>query len=193
MILLIDSFDSFTYNLVDYFQQLGESIEIIRNDEPFSSIDLKKYKGVVLSPGPERPEKAGNLLNFIKNYHAHIPVLGICLGHQALGIFFGATLSKAISPMHGKISRIRLMDDNLFFQIPAQIEVVRYHSLVLSKLPETLEAIAFSHENEIMAIKHLHFPIWGLQFHPEAYLTSYGLKMCQNWLRQLEEPVQEIP
>ena len=181
MILLVDNFDSFTYNLVDYFEQLGEQIQVVRNDIDFSQLDISIYKGIVLSPGPETPNKAGHLLDIIKTYHKQKPMLGICLGHQALGIFYGANLVKAQKPMHGKISKINLYADPIFKGIPSKIEVVRYHSLLLNKLPKELNGIAYSEDGEIMGIKHHKLPHYGIQFHPEAHLTSNGLTILKNW------------
>ncbi|GAA0892481.1 aminodeoxychorismate/anthranilate synthase component II [Fulvivirga kasyanovii] len=183
MILLLDNFDSFTYNLVDYFEQLGVKCEVVRNNVPLEAITSGHYEGVVLSPGPEVPEKAGNLMEVLKHYSGKVPVLGICLGHQAIGQLFGAELIKAIRPMHGKISRISLMEDMLFAGLPRSISVVRYNSLVVTQEKETaIRAIARSEEGEIMALRHRELPIWGVQFHPEAALTEYGLDILKNWL-----------
>lgn len=182
MILLLDNFDSFTYNLVDYFNQLDVSCHVVRNNVPLAEVMEEKYEGIVISPGPEVPEKAGNLLQVLDQYHDKLPVLGICLGHQAIGQYFGASLVKGQRPMHGKISAITIQPDPLFDQIPERINVVRYNSLVIDKLSDNLLPLAFSHENELMALKHKKLPVWGIQFHPEAVLTEYGLQMLKNWL-----------
>ncbi|ELR71388.1 anthranilate synthase component II [Fulvivirga imtechensis AK7] len=182
MILLLDNFDSFTYNLVDYFNQLQVKSQVFRNNAPLSEIIKHNYKGVVLSPGPEVPEKAGNLLQVLEYYHDKLPVLGICLGHQAIGQFFGSKIIKGKRPMHGKISKVHLKHDPLFEGIPDQINVVRYNSLVVEDHSVANQVIAYSGENEVMAIKNNFFPIWGIQFHPEAALTEYGLQMLKNWL-----------
>jgi anthranilate synthase component 2 len=183
MILLIDNFDSFTYNLADYITQCGAACTVVRNNENLTSISEKEYKAIVLSPGPQTPEKAGNLMQILDYYSTRLPILGICLGHQAIGKYFGASLEKAKTPMHGKISAIHFQPDFIFDQLPQQTTVVRYHSLILKELPVVLEAIAFSEQEEIMAIRHRTLPIRGLQFHPEAALTLHGLKMIQNWIK----------
>lgn len=182
MILLIDNYDSFTFNLVDYFYQLGEKCEVVENDRIPKDIDIGTYNAVVLSPGPGRPQETSGLMKFIDQYHKAIPFLGICLGHQALATYFGATLDHAIKPMHGKISNIKNDNTGIFRTIPAQFKVVRYHSLVCSDLPEYLHVNATTNEGEIMAFYHSEYPICGIQFHPEAALTEYGLKLLNNWI-----------
>ena len=183
MILLLDNFDSFTYNLVDYFNQLGVEVKVFRNNDSLNEILSHNYEGVVLSPGPERPADAGNLIEVITHYFGRLPMLGICLGHQALGEYMGARLEKAIYPMHGKISNVNIQKSNLFQNIPEQIKVVRYHSLVLTHLPESLNAMAFTEEGELMAFESVKKKVMGIQFHPEAVLTEYGLDMLMNWIR----------
>lgn len=182
MILLIDNFDSFTYNLVDYFGQLGERTHVVRNTTSIQKIADYAYKGVVLSPGPEVPRKAGKLMEYIHYYQNKLPMLGICLGHQAIGQYFGATLQKAIKPMHGKVSKLTRIPDQMFGNMPVSFEVVRYHSLVLSALPNELIATAETSESELMAMRHRSLPIWGLQYHPEAALSQFGLDILKNWL-----------
>lgn len=179
--MLLDNFDSFTYNLVDYFNQIGISCKIFRNNVALSEITRHSYSGIVLSPGPGTPVKAGNLMQVIAHYQSSLPVLGICLGHQALGEYFGARLEKAAVPMHGKIDEIITTGDYLFQGLPKKIKVVRYHSLVLYDLPEILSATAMSTGDEIMGIRHKYLPISGLQFHPEAVMTDSGLSMLRNW------------
>jgi len=183
MILLIDNFDSFTYNLADYIAQCGGQCQVLRNNVSLSQIKKHEYQAVVLSPGPQTPGQAGNLMQVIDYYVQHLPLLGICLGHQAIGTYFGSTLEKADQPMHGKISTISLKNDYLFDQIPQQTNVVRYHSLILGQLPPALEIIALSGRQEIMAIRHKTLPVRGIQFHPEAALTLYGIKMIENWIK----------
>jgi anthranilate synthase/aminodeoxychorismate synthase-like glutamine amidotransferase len=182
MILLLDNFDSFTYNLVDYLEQAGATCKVIRNDASLDDIRRFDYEGIVLSPGPGTPQQAGCMTQVIEHYHNHLPILGICLGFQALGTYFGATLSKAIRPMHGKISEITIHTDPLFAQIPERLRVVRYHSLVLKELPSSLEGLALTAENELMAFRHRNLPLRGLQFHPEAILTEHGFQILKNWL-----------
>jgi len=186
LILLIDNYDSFTHNLVDYFHQLGESCQIIQNDGSLEEVQIKDFTAVVLSPGPGTPDQAGKLMHWLKEFETQIPVLGICLGHQAICLHFGGKIKHAIKPMHGKISKIHCLDDNLFNQIPEYFNVVRYHSLICNPLPEELKMLAYTEENEPMAFKHSKLPIWGLQFHPEAALTEYGLEILNNWLKVIK-------
>ena len=181
MILLLDNFDSFTYNLQDYLSQIGLECEVVRNDVPMEKIILKDYRAVVLSPGPGKAESAGNLLPVIDYYHDKLPILGICLGHQAIAAYFGATVTKAKFPMHGKISTISCYPDPIFNNIPECINVVRYHSLITENITPALRVLAHTLENEIMAFRHISLPIYGLQFHPEAILTEYGLQLLKNW------------
>ncbi|WP_299825786.1 aminodeoxychorismate/anthranilate synthase component II [uncultured Pontibacter sp.] len=182
MLLLLDNFDSFTYNLVDYFGRAGVEAKVVRNDVPLEELKQLPVKAVVLSPGPGTPAKAGNLMDVIHYYHEKVPMLGICLGHQALGEFFGATLEKGIKPMHGKVSEIICETDPIFKGIPPKTNVVRYHSLVLRQTPESITPLAHTTEGELMAFKHKTLPLYALQFHPEAALTTYGLQMLQNWV-----------
>ena len=183
MILLIDNFDSFTYNLVDYLNQFGTQVRTVRNNTPLEEIRKENYKGIILSPGPGIPSQAGNLGKIIEAYYKELPILGICLGHQALAEFFGAVVKKASRPMHGKISEITIsIPDPLFKDIPTSFKAVRYHSLLVNELTPNLQAIAFTAANEVMAIKHKHLPIYGIQYHPEAALTEYGKKLLENWL-----------
>jgi anthranilate synthase component 2 len=186
MILLLDNFDSFTYNLQDYFYQIGFGCEVVRNDAPLEHIKLKDYQAIVLSPGPGRPEDAGHLLDIIDHYHNKLPILGICLGHQALALYFGASIRKAALPMHGKISAIQCYPDPVFKNIPEQINVVRYHSLITEDLPVSLKVLAHTAENEIMAFRHISLPIYGFQFHPEAILTENGFQLLKNWYLGLQ-------
>lgn len=183
MILIIDNFDSFTYNLVDYFNQLGEECEVIRNDIYPAMLDKKKYSALVLSPGPGKPEDAGFLMDYISAFEDELPILGICLGHQAIAKYFGVNVKKALKPMHGKLSTIyKLADDELFEGMKSKFDVVRYHSLVVDNLENTmLIPLANTDENENMIFKHQFLPIYGIQYHPEAALTSYGLKILSNW------------
>ncbi|MES2733011.1 MAG: aminodeoxychorismate/anthranilate synthase component II [Bacteroidota bacterium] len=181
-ILLLDNFDSFTYNLADYLGQAGVQCTVLRNDVGLAEIQRSDYKGIVLSPGPGTPQQAGCMREVIDYYHRKLPMLGICLGHQALGEFFGAPVTKANRPMHGKISEVVTYPDALFVDIPERIRVVRYHSLVLQALPKPLECIAETADGEMMAFRHPSLPLRGVQFHPEAALTEYGLQMLKNWL-----------
>ena len=180
MILLIDNFDSFSYNLVDYLERCEEGVEVIRNNESLEKGDLDRISGVVISPGPGTPSSSGYLMDWLGWFIATKPVLGICLGHQAIGEQFGAQLIKARKPMHGKISQINHSGDILFNGLPNPFEAVRYNSLVISETKE-LQVIAECN-SEIMGVKHKELPVWGVQFHPEAALTKFGSKIISNWL-----------
>lgn len=183
MILLIDNYDSFTYNLLDYVHSLGAKCTVLRNDLPFEEYLQTNWDGIILSPGPGKPQNANQLMKIIDYYHDKKPILGICLGHQAIGEYFGATLMKAPKPMHGKLSEVLLKKSVLFENIPSKIKVTRYHSLVLSNLPDSIKSIAETNDEQlIMGISHYKLPILGIQFHPEAHLTEYGKLMIFNWL-----------
>jgi anthranilate synthase/aminodeoxychorismate synthase-like glutamine amidotransferase len=182
LILVFDNYDSFTYNLVDYFGQIGVSTEVIRNDFPLVEINFNKYSGIVLSPGPEKPRDAGNLMKVVEHQIGKRPMLGICLGHQAIGQYLGAKLVKANYPMHGKLSEIRTEEGVLFKNLPSSFNVVRYHSLVLQDLPKSLKAVALAKHQELMAFENNELKVAGIQFHPEAILTEYGLEILKNWL-----------
>ncbi len=181
MILLLDNYDSFTYNLADYFAQLRMDVEIVRNQADDRKLFTDHYDAVVLSPGPGVPGKAGKLMRVVDYYIHKKPVLGICLGHQAIASYFEGKVNKAHKPMHGKTAVVTHNGDPLFHGIPDSFRVVRYHSLICEQLPEKLEIIAKTTQEEVMAIKHKDLPVYGLQFHPEAYLTDYGLDILQNW------------
>ncbi|HSI91548.1 MAG TPA: aminodeoxychorismate/anthranilate synthase component II [Adhaeribacter sp.] len=182
MLLLLDNFDSFTYNLRDYFQQLGQEVLVLRNDVPLAEIQQHKFEGIILSPGPGKPADAGVLMEVIAHYHDKLPILGICLGHQALGEFYGAKLEKAAKPMHGKISEITCANEALFLDLPGKMAVTRYHSLLLTGLPASLKPLAQTNEGELMAFRHHELPVFAVQFHPEALLTTYGLDILRNWI-----------
>ncbi|GAA4307433.1 aminodeoxychorismate/anthranilate synthase component II [Nibribacter koreensis] len=182
MLLLLDNFDSFTYNLYDYFKQIGVEVEVRRNNVSLEELQKLPLEGIVLSPGPGTPEKAGVMPAVIDYYHDRLPMLGICLGHQALGQFFGGQVVKALKPMHGKISEITCAPDPLFAHMPQKVQVVRYHSLVVTKAPASLIPLAQTQEGELMAFKHNQLPLYALQFHPEAALTTHGLTMLKNWV-----------
>lgn len=182
-LLVLDNFDSFTFTLVDYLRQAGAVCRVMRNNEPLPKLISQPVEGVVLSPGPGRPRQAGRLMDVIDHYHNRVPMLGVCLGHQAIGEFFGASLSPAEQPMHGKVSTIRtLTDDALWRGVPDQFAVTRYHSLLLTDLPPDLVSIAQTDRGEVMAMRHRTLPIWGVQFHPEAALTEKGLLLLRNWI-----------
>lgn len=183
-ILLLDNYDSFTYNLYDYLLQTGVHCTVLRNDA-FELIDLEDidFQAIVLSPGPGRPADAGMMMQVIARYHTRMPILGICLGHQALGEFFGAKLVLASEPVHGKTSLIEHEATGLFTGIPVPLQVMRYHSLVLESLEGTpLLCTARTQNGEIMALRHQTLPLTGVQFHPESILTEYGLEIMRNWI-----------
>jgi anthranilate synthase/aminodeoxychorismate synthase-like glutamine amidotransferase len=182
-ILLIDNYDSFTYNLYDYFLQSGADCRVIRNDDlSLAEFQQLSFDALVFSPGPRRPTDAGLMMPLIAYFFNKKPILGICLGHQGIGEFFGATLQKNL-PVHGKTSLLQHNGHLLFKGLPSTFKVMRYHSLILEDLDNTpLEIIAQTPEGEVMAIAHQSLPILGVQFHPESILTEYGLKMIQNWL-----------
>ncbi|MCW5907752.1 MAG: aminodeoxychorismate/anthranilate synthase component II [Chitinophagales bacterium] len=183
MVLLIDNYDSFTYMLRDYVLQLGEECRVIRNDElQLKEIETLNFSSVIVSPGPKTPAEAGITMPFIERYHNRKPILGICLGHQALGEFFGASLVKAPKPMHGKTSPVFHKGHSLFKNVPQPFDAMRYHSLALANVENTpLEIIASTTDNEVMAIVHPQLPLAGLQFHPESVLTPHGLQILRNW------------
>lgn len=186
-LLLLDNYDSFTYNLYDYLSQLGASCTVLRNDafSPARISSFAKHDGIVLSPGPKRPADAGLLMQVIDELHHKVPLLGICLGMQAIGEYFGAKLVRAAVPMHGKVSEVNHLGKGLFSSIEKPTTVMRYHSLVLKNLPIELEITAWTKEGEIMALQHKKYALQGVQFHPESILTKQGLKMFENWLQSI--------
>lgn len=187
MILLFDNYDSFTYNLKDYIEQCGEEVLVVQNDSHTVEQLLKlNYDAVVLSPGPGRPETSGVLLDFIDAVVNEKPILGICLGHQALGMYYGMGLEEAPYPMHGKVSVVHREEHELFGYIPKRFEVCRYHSLVVNdEHNEHLDVIARSDDGCVMALAHKELPVFGVQYHPEAILTKHGIELIDNWLKLL--------
>lgn len=183
--LLVDNFDSFTHILADYIRQLKIECTVLRcDDEKLNDAAfVETFDRIVLSPGPGKPGDEGYSMQLIEKYHQSKPILGICLGHQALGIFFGAKLRKAKEPMHGITSKINCAMHPLFEGLPEQFEVMRYHSLVIDDLGGTgLQPIAQTiDDGEIMAIQHESLPLTGIQFHPESILTEHGLQLLANW------------
>jgi len=188
MILVIDNYDSFTYNLVQYFGELGETLAVHRNDA-ITLADIRDLApdAIVISPGPCTPAEAGISVSVIREFGPHTPLLGVCLGHQAIGEAFGGVVKRASRVMHGKLSRIQHDGTDLFEGIPSPLGVMRYHSLIVERtsLPRELEvtATAMDDETEIHALRHREFPIWGVQFHPESILTEHGREMLANFLR----------
>lgn len=186
-LLLLDNFDSFTFTLADYLRQLGAEVLVRRNDVPLPELQALAFDAIVLSPGPGTPAQAGVMPAVIQAFHQTTPMLGVCLGHQALGEFFGARVVRAARPMHGKVGEIHCNpDEPLFAGLPATQLVTRYHSLVLGEpLPPEVVALARTTGSppELMALRHRTLPLYGVQFHPEALLTPHGLAILANWLR----------
>jgi anthranilate synthase/aminodeoxychorismate synthase-like glutamine amidotransferase len=191
VILVIDNYDSFTYNLVQALATLGARVEVVRNDKE-SPEDLlaRRPRGIVLSPGPGRPEDAGVCLGLIER-RPPLPLLGVCLGHQALGAAFGATVDRAPVLMHGKTSMVRHGGQGILEALPNPFEATRYHSLEVreSTLPQGLEPLAWSEEGTMMAMRHRELPYWGVQFHPESVLTASGPRLLENFLNLTRESV----
>jgi anthranilate synthase component II len=188
LLLVIDNYDSFTYNLVQYLGELGEMPEVRRNDAiSVDEVGALKPQAIVLSPGPKTPAEAGITVPVIRRWGATIPMLGVCLGHQAIGEAYGGNVVRAARVMHGKTSRIEHDGTGLFEGIASPLEVMRYHSLVIerSSIPDSLEitAVASDDAGEIHAIRHREHPVWGVQFHPESILTQDGKTILSNFLR----------
>nr|UNJ16283.1 anthranilate synthase component 2 [Boldiaceae sp.] len=187
MILLIDNYDSFTYNLVQYIGEMGYRVKVYRNDKiTIAEINNLKPDKIIISPGPGRPEEAGICLNIIKEFSGIIPILGVCLGHQVIGHAYGAKIVNSIKLMHGKISYIQHSSDPIFANLPNPFIATRYHSLAIDKLtlPANLLIIAWTQDNIIMGCKHKIYPnVYGIQFHPESILTDCGKNILKNFLR----------
>jgi anthranilate synthase/aminodeoxychorismate synthase-like glutamine amidotransferase len=185
MILVVDNYDSFTYNLVQYLGELGAETKVFRNDEiPVSDIEAMSLSHIVISPGPCTPNEAGITLPLIERMAGKVPILGVCLGHQAIGQAFGGKVVRARQVMHGKVSRVRHDGSGVFSGIPNEFVATRYHSLVVERatLPECLAVTAQSEDGEIMGLRHRSLRVEGVQFHPEALLTEHGHKMLQNFI-----------
>ncbi|MCM8779098.1 MAG: aminodeoxychorismate/anthranilate synthase component II [Candidatus Omnitrophica bacterium] len=186
MILMVDNYDSFTYNLVQYLGELGEKLVVYRNDKiTLKEIEELKPEHIVISPGPGRPENAGISCALIKEFAGKIPILGVCLGHQCLGEVFGGRVVQAQRLMHGKTSLIYHNGKDIFLGIENPFEATRYHSLIVEResLPACLEITAETKEKEIMGLKHKDYPLWGVQFHPESILTKQGKRILANFLK----------
>ena len=184
-VFLLDNYDSFTFMLKDYIEQCGAECVVKRNDDESINRqnELDEYDAIIISPGPKTPNESGCLLKIISTYHQKKPLLGVCLGHQGIGEFFGAKLVKSKLPRHGKVDEIHHNNHKLFQGIENEIAVTRYHSLLLEDVKSPLEIIAWSKTNEIMAIAHQHLPIFGIQFHPESCLTKNGIVLIKNFLK----------
>ena len=186
MLLLIDNYDSFTYNLVQYLGELGAEMQIVTNDE-ITAADIDetiKPSRILLSPGPGTPNDAGITLSVIERFAGRVPILGVCLGHQAIGQYFGGSVVRAKEPVHGRPSEISNDGKTIFSGLPKRFQAGRYHSLVIERdsLPPSLEVSAETDDGTIMAVRHRKLPVEGVQFHPESILSHHGLQLLQNFL-----------
>ena len=193
MILLIDNYDSFSYNLYQLIGQVNSDIQVSRNDKiTLDEIKDLNPEAIILSPGPGKPENAGICIDLVKEFHDKIPILGVCLGHQAICAALGGKIDHAKRLMHGKSSKISLDYDFIFKGLPSEITVGRYHSLSLAEdsLPDCLEIISKARDDrEVMAVKHKNFNVYGLQFHPESILTPDGLTILENFIEKVERGI----
>ena len=185
MILVIDNYDSFTYNLVQYLGEMGQDLKVVRNDKiTVAKIKALRPKKIVISPGPGFPKDAGISNDVIREFSGKVPILGVCLGHQCIGEVFGGRIIKAARPMHGKTSKIYHNGKEIFKGLKNPFDAIRYHSLVIerSSFPKCLEITAQTKEKEIMGLRHKKYPVWGVQFHPESILTADGKKILKSFL-----------
>lgn len=185
MLLMIDNYDSFTYNIVQYFGQLGEDVRVFRNDKiTLEEIEALRPERLVISPGPCSPDEAGISVAAIRHFSGKLPILGVCLGHQAMGAAFGGNVVRSVSLMHGKTSPIFHDGREIFAGLPSPFQATRYHSLVVDRptLPACLEVTAWVENGEIMGMRHRELPLWGVQFHPESILTEGGMQILKNFL-----------
>jgi anthranilate synthase component 2 len=185
MLLMIDNYDSFTYNLVQYFGELGEEVKVVRNDElSVDEIDALGAERIVLSPGPCTPNEAGVSLEVIRRLAGRVPILGVCLGHQAIGQAFGGKVVHARTLMHGKVSPIHHGGKGVFAGLPSPYDATRYHSLAIERdsCPKDLEVTAWTEDGEIMGVRHRSLPVEGVQFHPESILTEHGHALLRNFI-----------
>jgi anthranilate synthase component 2 len=190
MLLMIDNYDSFTYNLVQYLGELGEQVKVVRNDEvTLDEIEAMAPERIVISPGPCTPNEAGVSLGVIARFAGRVPILGVCLGHQAIGQAFGGKVVHAKTLMHGKVSRIHHGGKGVFAGLPSPYEATRYHSLAIEResCPSELEITAWTDDGEIMGVRHVSLPVEGVQFHPESILTEHGHALLRNFLIQKRE------
>lgn len=183
MLLVIDNYDSFTYNLVQYFGELGAEIQVFRNDEiTLEAVRALRPSHIVISPGPGNPDDGGVSQEIIRELGPTTPILGVCLGHQCIGQVFGGRVVRAPRLMHGKVSQVYHDGRGLFADLPSPFTATRYHSLIVEDIPDCLEVTAHTAEEEVMGLRHRDYPIVGVQFHPESILTEYGKEMLQNFL-----------
>ena len=186
MILMIDNYDSFVFNLVQYLGELGQEVITVRNDRiSVKDIEVMAPEKIILSPGPCTPDEAGVSLDLVNHFASRIPILGVCLGHQTIGQALGAKVVRARRQMHGKTSRVFHNGQSIFSDIPNPFIATRYHSLIIEpeSIPPSLQVIAETEDKEIMAIRHVNYPVIGVQFHPEAILTEYGHRLLKNFLK----------
>jgi len=186
MLLVIDNYDSFTYNLVQYFGELGEDVQVFRNDDiTLEGVERLNPARIVVSPGPCTPNEAGISVPAIRHFAGKVPILGVCLGHQSIGQAFGGKIVHAKQLMHGKTSAIHHNNGSVFRGLPGDFQATRYHSLVIERasLPDCLEVTAWTDDGEIMGVRHKTLPIEGVQFHPESILTEHGHAMLKNFLK----------
>jgi anthranilate synthase component 2 len=187
MLLMIDNYDSFTYNIVQYFGELGEDVHTVRNDEiTLDQIADMNPDRICISPGPKSPKDAGVSVDVLKEFKGKLPILGVCLGHQAIGEAFGGNIIRARQVMHGKTSKIAHTGEGVFKGLPSPFTVIRYHSLAIERasLPACLEVTAWTDDGEIMGVRHKEFDIEGVQFHPESILSEHGHAMLKNFLER---------
>lgn len=190
MLLMIDNYDSFVYNLVRYFKELGEDVVVYRNDKiTIDEIENMDIKGIVISPGPKSPKEAGLSLDIIDKFKGKLPILGICLGHQCIGHYFGAQIIKGKEPIHGKISYINHNGENIFLNVKNPLRVTRYHSLIINRdsIPTDLDIVSETDDGVIMAVKHKYYQIYGVQFHPEAEMTEDGHRLLENFIHTIDK------
>ena len=185
MVLMLDNYDSFTWNLVQYLGELGAAVKVVRNDAmSLDDIEALRPERIVISPGPCTPNEAGVSVPLVRRFAGRVPILGVCLGHQAIGQAFGARIVRAQRVMHGKLSSVVHDERGVFANVPSPFNATRYHSLAVERasLPDVLDVTATADDGEIMAIRHRELPIEGVQFHPEAILTEHGRKLLENFL-----------
>lgn len=183
-LLMIDNYDSFTFNLVRYFMELGTSVTVWRNDQ-FELQDVRNLNpdAIIISPGPSHPRNSGKSLEVIQQFHTSTPILGVCLGHQCIAEAFGGEVVKSGEPVHGKTSQVTHDQSGLFEALPSPLRVTRYHSLVVQNLPDTLIGNAWSADGTLMGLQHQQYPVHGVQFHPESAMTEKGHQLLDNFLK----------
>ncbi len=189
MLVLIDNYDSFTYNLFQYLSELGEEVAVVRNKTTIEEIEKMKPEKLVISPGPSTPKRAGISNEVIRYFAPRLPILGVCLGHQCIGYSYGALIGQAREIMHGKSSEIYHTGKGIFTGLPNPFSAIRYHSLVVERegLPDCFEVTAWTEDGTIMGLRHREYPVEGVQFHPESFMTEYGKELLRNFLEGGQE------